>query len=181
MDLKIEIGSDGFWIFLCYSFTSFLENSLQIVNLKTDLTGLKVWTTLASPAVTDNLTASIVLDLENYGRILNLSGCLSSPLSCGWMTTTQFPSLLDFLSVSSQFSELYAEYLQVRPHYITYVVKESRHRVRKRALAWSQHTWVLGLPQDPQLIWGKSLNISRPPFSWLLSKGLAILQSHIQL
>lgn len=72
-----------FFNYLCYFFSSFLENSLQIINLKMDLTGLKVWNPLASPAVTDNLTASIVLDQGNYGRILNLSYAWPGPCPLG--------------------------------------------------------------------------------------------------
>ena len=122
--LQESLTSSGFkdwnrirWLlnFLCYSFTSFLENSLQIINLKMDLTGLKGWTILGSPAVTGNLTASIVLDLGNYGRILNLSGCLTRLLSCGWMAAALHPFPLDFPPGSSQLLELCAECLKVRP------------------------------------------------------------------
>lgn len=67
------------------------------------------------PRCQESLTASIVLDLGNYGRILNLSRCLTRPLFCGWVTAAPFSPPLDFLSWSSRFSELYTEYRQLRP------------------------------------------------------------------
>ena len=95
------------------------------------------------PAVTDNLTASIVLDLGNYGRILNLSGCLTRPLSCGWKTAAPLLSLCDFLSGSSQFLELYAIYTQVRPP-LKYLCRENIGSERG-------HWLGVSIPELPEL------------------------------
>lgn len=139
--------------FLCYSFTSFLENSLQIINLKMDLTGFESLNHSGLPCChrqPDNLHSSWSGELwENLEPVRMLDQALVL-----WMNGSSTASVSTWLSAWEQpaLRALCRMSASEAPIKILTLWRKERTVSRKRALVGSQHIWVttsfLKIPAD---------------------------------